>query len=245
MPCRGVCAEGNLDDIRKAQLTDGRLELADICVAKMALDCRGKGGNDRLAALEGLNHRDNVRTVRDRAERAADHAGATADAAAVIDRSAVVVVLADRIDRARADAGTHGIGNRIVRAGRRTASALFTFGRVDVCALAGDGNRAKRTGRLAFFRQTFLAVICNRKAADRTALAGSRQNADNAPFILARKTDPLCRGDTLADNLPLAVDTAAESRHGARDNVIRNLLDMLIQCSLKGILRYLGEHLIF
>ena len=102
--------------------------------------------------------------------------------------------------------------NGIVRTGFGALTTFFTFGCVNVGTVMSRFNCPKLTGIDTCLSKTVLTVLCYCVAGDRTVFAGRRNNLDDIAIIFRSRSFAFCEADSLADDLTLFVDTAAELR---------------------------------
>ena len=81
--------------------------------------------------------------------------------------------------------------------------------------------------------QTVLAVLCHGVAGDRTVLAGRTDDLDNIAVVCCSRRFAFRQADTLPDDLPLFVDTAAELRSRSGNQLECDLVLALFQFACK------------
>ena len=128
-----VGADGNLEDIRKAQLLHRRAQLAR---RDLGAELADKRRRDRcvnaLARLDGADHLEDLGLVRNGAERAVDQAHAARNALVVINIRLAVLIAVDRVHAAGHGARTLLPDDSVVRADVDAAPALDALFLVDV-----------------------------------------------------------------------------------------------------------------
>ena len=118
------------------------------------------------------------------------------------------------------------MGNSVVRTGRSTASALLTLLGINMGTVASCLDGTKLTGIDTCLTHTVLTVLCNGIAGNRTVLAGCTDDLNDISIILRSRSLALCKANTLADNLSLLIDTAAELWCRSRNQMNRNVVPL-------------------
>lgn len=126
-----------------------------------------------------------------------------------------------------------------------TFSAAFTFVRIDKGTIVTDGNSSEITGLFTGFCQTSLTQVGNYVAGgNRTFLAGGVDNLYNVAALSGTGTLSFCQSDSLSDNFPFLVNTAAETRFGPGNHIVGNILFFLVQFTGKCQLSHFSEYLV-
>ena len=123
--------------------------------------------------------------------------------------------------------------NGIVRTGFGALTTFFTFGCVNVGTVMSRFNCPKLTGIDTCLSKTVLTVLCYCVAGDRTVFAGRRNNLDDIAIIFRSRSFAFCEADSLADDLTLFVDTAAELRGRSRNKLQREVITLFFKFTCK------------
>ena len=83
--------------------------------------------------------------------------------------------------------------------------------------VSADGNRLKITGVDTCLTNTVLAVICYDISGNRTIFTGRADYLDDIAIVNGARRFAFRQTDSLPDNLPLFINTAAELRRRARN----------------------------
>ena len=135
--------------------------------------------------------------------------------------------------------------DRIVRTGLSTFATLFTFLWINVGTKSSRLDRTKFTCIDTCLSKTVLTVLCYCVAGDRTVFAGRRNNLDDIAIIFRSRSFAFCEADSLADDLTLFVDTAAELRGRSRNKLQREVITLFFKFTCKSKLCYLEQYVMF
>ena len=135
--------------------------------------------------------------------------------------------------------------NGIVRTGFGALTTFFTFGCVNVGTVMSRFNCPKLTGIDTCLSKTVLTVLCYCVAGDRTVFAGRRNNLDDIAIIFRSRSFAFCEADSLADDLTLFVDTAAELRCRSRNKLQREVITLFFKFTCKSKLCYFEQYVMF
>ncbi len=195
-----------------------------------------------FAGFERFNYIYDKGLGTDGTKRTVMDALAAADAFFLINNRNVVLVICNRIYRTCYLARTLHADNRIVRACLCTLAAFPALGRVDIGTVTAHGNRPELAGVHAGLSKTVLAVVCNGVTGNRTSFTGRTDNLNDVSIILRAEIFAFCQAHSLADDFPFLVNTAAELRYRAWNQLFRNKIALFFQRSVKSQLCYFIQH---
>ena len=260
-----VRAERCLIDICEAELLQCRLEhvrrhlRSELSRKRWSYLC-----NDGSAGLHGTDQLENLRFIRDCAERTAHHAHAAGDAHLLINTRPADLVRFDGIYAACRLAGTFLVTDGIVRTYLLTLSALDTFLLVDDGFPVLHGNRTARAHTLAGMRKAAHAGACHLVTVLGTGIARGRNYLHQRRLIILLVNitllQPLCqvsrmlsvlrtqthshgKPDSLTDNCTVAVHTLPILGFFIIYDLVGKRLHVILQVGrVVGKICYLLEH---
>ena len=191
-----VGADRDLDDVGEAELLHRGAQLARRNLGAELTDERRRYGSvNALACLNRSDHLEDLRLVRDRAERAVDQTLSAGNALVVINIRAAVLVRVDSVHAAGRGARALLMVDGLVRAYIDAAAALDALILIDD-GLAGervDGDRALRADLDARTRHAALAHIGHADLIFRAGVAGKLDDVDErrgvVGLLLGRRVD--------------------------------------------------------
>ena len=247
-----VAAQSQLDHIGKSDLFCRFFQTGHgNLIAELTFQCRSDHGVNLLAFTHGVDNIHNICNGADGTKRTAVDTLTTGNTFLIVNHSdASVRIHLQGIHRTALTARTHQIRDGVVWTGSRTFTALFTFGRINVCLVHADGDGAEITGIIAGLSHTVLTVVGNSISCDRTFLAGRRNHINNLMSLgiirdLTHWRFALRQIHSLSDDFSFFIDTASELCFRSRNHLIRNLFSFFLELSLISQLCNSIQHFMF
>ena len=152
----------------------------------------------------------------------------TADTFLFIDHGNAKLIVSNGIYRTFKFTGAFQMCDRTGRTCLCTLTALLTFICIYTGTMLADRDRSKIAGANTCLADTVLTVICYHITGDRTILTCGTDDLNDISGILCAGCLSLCKADTLANDLSLLINTAAELRRRSGDQIHWNMISRLL-----------------
>ena len=245
--CHHICAQRSLHHRVETQLLEPGYHLTQLCIGELA----GNGGSNHcehlvilvvIALFDHINHIENVGFVRNGAKGTLIHTGTAGNTLIIVNGCRLVLVHMQRLDLTCIFTRTSPAVDGSIGTYLGTGTAIFALGLVNmrnVLIIKGDG--AEPAYILASVSQASPAGIGDLISTHRAFIAGNLNDLDHVGIFLIA---PHCQLDTLPQNCPLLVYTAAHGRRIARHDDLRNIQQIVQQSIVPCLPGNLPKHLV-